>query len=106
MDGAPEVWACFMYGPRRRWASASVKFGQGHLVLRGTGDAAWFCRLDGLAAIRGAMTCCQQPLKDMKSPSGFGRVGVKGSNGKDCDVSKPAALAALKSTKGMSAFNA
>jgi hypothetical protein len=25
----------------------------------------------------------QQPLKEMKAPSGLGRVGVKGSNGKD-----------------------
>ena len=49
---------------------------------------------------------CQQPLKEMKCPSGLGRVGVKGSKGKDCDVSKPAALAALKFTKGVSAVKA
>ena|ERR1700727_1556593 len=49
---------------------------------------------------------CQQPLKEMKSPSGLGRVGVKGSKGKDCAVSKPAVLAALKFTKGVSAVKA
>jgi hypothetical protein len=52
------------------------------------------------------MIWCQHPAKEMKAPSGLGRVGVKGSNGKDCDVLKPAALAALKSTNGISAFNA
>lgn len=49
---------------------------------------------------------CQHPLKEMKAPRGLGRVGVKDSNGKACDVLKPAALAALKSTKGVSAVNA
>ena len=63
-------------------------------------------RLDGIAVVEHTVMCCQQPLKEMKAPSGLGRVGVKGSNGKDCEVSKPAALAALKSTKGVSAVNA
>jgi hypothetical protein len=33
----------------------------------------------------------QQPVKEMKSPSGFGNVGLKGSKGDVLEVSNPAA---------------
>ena|SRR5271168_2412081 len=48
----------------------------------------------------------QHPVKEIKSPSGFGRVGLNGSNGNDFEVSNPAAPAAVRSTKGSRACTA
>jgi hypothetical protein len=48
----------------------------------------------------------QQPVKEMKSPSGFGILGVKGSKANERLTSKPAFPAALMSTNGVSAVKA
>ena len=48
----------------------------------------------------------QQPLNEMNSPRGDGRVGLKGSNENDFAVLNPAAFAAVMSTKGISASSA
>jgi hypothetical protein len=59
-----------------------------------------------LPSRNGQFRWIQQPAKDVKSPSGEGRVGVKGWKAKACEVSKPAFLAVPKSTKGKSALTA
>src|SRR5216684_3138137 len=55
--------------------------------------------LGGCAKIRLKAKRGQQPLKEMNSPRLKGSFGVKGSKANDLETSKPAALAALMSTK-------
>lgn len=68
-----------------------------------------FCRLS-LAAManllirHGARTV--HPPKEMKSPSGFGSVGVNGLNAKLVLLSKPALPAAVASANGVNAATA
>ena len=48
----------------------------------------------------------QHPRNEMNSPSGLGSVGLNGSKEYVLDVLNPAAVAALRSTKGNSAATA